>query len=143
MVASCVICHLGLIVSWDCDTANVYDGVAFQHLVDDVQEQMVVFSDTGFEKQDWNPANLCICELSFRQTTEEQNGEWNVRMFVETVLSMLTCICDFKHSRHKLWSFFETKLGFTMALFNILVQWHGFQPDENGFVRLSIAEFSL
>ena len=30
-----------------------------------------------------------------------------------------------------------------MALFNILVQWHGFQPDENGFVHLSIAEFSL
>ena len=30
-----------------------------------------------------------------------------------------------------------------MALFNILVQWHGFQPDENGFVPLSIAEFSL
>lgn len=125
--------HLGLIVSWDCDTANVYDGVAFQHLVDDVKEQMVVFSDTGFEKKDWNPANLCICE----------RGEWNVRMFVETVLSMLTYICDFKHSRHKAWLFFETKLGFTMALFNILVQWHGFQPDENGFVRLSIAEFSL
>jgi hypothetical protein len=30
-----------------------------------------------------------------------------------------------------------------MALFNILVQWHGFQPDENGFIQLSIAEFSL
>ena len=25
--------HLGLIVDWDCDTANVYDGTAFQHLV--------------------------------------------------------------------------------------------------------------
>ena len=25
--------HLGLIVDWDCDTANVYDGSAFQHLV--------------------------------------------------------------------------------------------------------------
>jgi len=125
--------HLGLIVSWDCDTANVYDGSAFQHMVNDVNDQMVVFSDTGFEKKDWNPTNLCVC----------QRGEWNVRMFVETVFSMLTYICDFKHSHHKVWSFFETKLGFTMALFNILVQWHGFQPDENGFVHLSIAEFSL
>ena len=35
------------------------------------------------------------------------------------------------------------KLGFTMALFNILVQWHGFQADKDGFVPLSIAEFSL
>jgi hypothetical protein len=30
-----------------------------------------------------------------------------------------------------------------MALFNLLVQWHGLAPDEDGFVRLSIAEFSL
>jgi len=28
--------HLGLIVAWDCDTAEVYDGAAFQQLVDDV-----------------------------------------------------------------------------------------------------------
>jgi len=125
--------HLGLIVSWDCDTDNVYDGSAFQHIVDDVKDQMIVFSDTGFEKIDWHPINLRICK----------RGEWNVRMLVETVLSMLTYVCDFKHSRHKAWEYFETKLGFTMALFNILVQWHGFQPDEEGFVHLSIAEFSL
>jgi hypothetical protein len=125
--------HLGLVVGWACDTANVYDGSAFQQLVDDVADQMVVFSDTGFEKQDWQPTNLRLCK----------RGEWNVRMVVETVLSMLTYVCDFKHSRHKVWHYFETKVGFTMALFNILVQWHGFQSDETGFVRLSIAEFSL
>ena len=79
------------------------------------------------------PPNLRIC----------QRGEWNVRMVVETVLSMLTYICDFKHARHKVWEYFKTKLGFTMALFNMLVQWKGFQPDEDGFVSLSIAEFSL
>jgi hypothetical protein len=56
---------------------------------------------------------------------------------------MLTYVCDFKHMRHKVWAYFETKLAFTVALFNLLVQWHGFQPDERGFVRLSIAEFSL
>ena len=104
---------------------------------------MIVFSDTGFEKKDWYPTNLRICQLTFRRATEEQSGEWNVRMLIETVLSMLTYVCDFKHSRHKAWEYFETKLGFTMALFNILVQWYGFQPDENGFVHLSIAEFSL
>ena len=125
--------HLGLIVDWACDTANVYDGSAFQQLVDDVADDMIVFSDLGFEKKDWQPTNLRLC----------QRGEWNVRMLVETVLSMLTYICDFKRSRHKVWSYFETKLGFTMALFNILVQWHGFQSDDYGFVPLSIAEFSL
>ncbi|MFN8440526.1 MAG: transposase [Caldilineaceae bacterium] len=45
-----VLNHLGLIVSWDCDTANVYDGSSFQQLVDDLADWMVVFSDTGFEK---------------------------------------------------------------------------------------------
>jgi hypothetical protein len=125
--------HLGLVVSWACDTANVYDGSAFQQLVDDVAEHMVVFSDTGFEKRNWQPTNLRLCK----------RGEWNVRMLVETVLSMLTYVCDFKHSRHKVWDYFETKVGFTLALFNVLVQWHGFRPDETGFVPLSIAEFSL
>lgn len=128
-----VLNHLGLIVSWDCDTANVHDGSSFQHLVDDLADFMVVFADTGFAKKDWHPTNLRICK----------RGEWNVRMLVETILSMLTYICDFKHARHKAWEYFETKLGFTMALFNILVQWYGFQPDETGFVPLSIAEFSL
>lgn len=125
--------HLGLIVAWACDTANVYDGAAFQKLVDDVADDMVVFADMSFEKKDWHPTNLRLCK----------RGEWNVRMVVETVLSMLTYICDFKHSHHKVWAYFETKLGFTMAMFNILVQWDGFQPDETGFVPLSIAEFSL
>jgi hypothetical protein len=45
-----VLNHLGLIVSWDCDTANVYDGTAFQQLVDDLADEMVVFSDTAFTK---------------------------------------------------------------------------------------------
>ena len=128
-----VLNHLGLIVSWACDTANVYDGSAFQQLVDDLADQMVIFADMAFEKKDWQPTNLKLCK----------KGTWNVRMVVETVLSMLTYICDFKHSRHKVWDYFKSKVGFTMALFNILVQWHGFQPDETGFVQLSIAEFSL
>lgn len=125
--------QLGLIVKWACDTANVYDGSAFQQMVDDVADEMIVFADMAFEKKDWHPSHLRLC----------QRGEWNVRMLVETALSMLTYICDFKHSRHKVWEFFETKVAFTMALFNILVQWHGLQPDEHGFVHLSIAEFSL
>ena len=35
------------------------------------------------------------------------------------------------------------RLAFTMAAFNVLVQWHGFQPNASGFVPLSIAEFGL
>jgi len=128
-----VLNRFGLIVSWDCDTANVYDGSAFQQLVDQLADDMVIFSDTGFAKKDWFPNNLCLC----------QRGEWNVRMVVETVLSMLTYICDFKRSRHKVWDYFKSKVGYTMALFNIVVQWDGFLPDAAGFIQLSIARFSL
>jgi hypothetical protein len=94
---------------------------------------MVVFSDTGFDKKDWHPTNLKRCK----------RGEWNTRMLLETMLSMLTTVCHFKKVAHRVWSYFENRLGYTMALFSILVQWHGLQPDDEGFVHLSIAEFSL
>jgi hypothetical protein len=44
---------------------------------------------------------------------------------------------------HRGWEYFQAHLAFAMAAFNMLVQWDGLQPDENGFVHLSIAEFSL
>jgi hypothetical protein len=40
-------------------------------------------------------------------------------------------------------SSFRSPLTFTMAAFNVLVQWHGLRPSASGFVPLSIAEFSL
>ena len=124
---------LGLIVDWDCDTANVYDGSAFQDMVEKVADQMIVFADTGFVKNDWHPHNLKICK----------RGQWNDRMRVETTLSMLTLVCHFKKVMHRKWKYFKTRLASTMALFNILVQWNGIQSDENGFVHHSIARFSL
>ena len=64
----------------------VYDGSAFQHLVEGVADEMLVLAEEGFEKLDWFPANLRVC----------QRGEWNDRMMIETVLSMLTLVCGFK-----------------------------------------------
>ena len=80
-----------------------------------------------------DPANLKVC----------RRGEGNVRMMVETVLSMLTLVCHFKKVMHRVWRYFEMRLGWTMAAFNILAQWHGLEPDKDGIVHLSIAEFSL
>jgi hypothetical protein len=94
---------------------------------------MVVCADTGFHAKVGNPPNLKVCA----------RGTWNVRMVVETVLSMLTTICHFKKVSHRVWQYFRARLAFTMALFNVLVQWHGLEPDEEGYIHLSIAEFSL
>jgi hypothetical protein len=125
--------HLGLVIDWDCATANVYDGSTFQHLVDQVVDQMVVFADLGFAKTDWEPPNLRLCE----------RGEWNDRMLIETTLSMLTLVCHFKKVMHRRWAYFKSRVGYTMALFNLLVQWHGLKPDADGLVHRTIAEFSL
>src|SRR5881409_2737903 len=122
----------GLVVAWACDTANVADNT-FQWLIRQFEERMIVLSDTGFHAAEGDPSNLKLC----------QRGEWKDRLLVETVLSMLTLVCHFKKGMHRVWEYFHARLAFTMAAFNVLVQWHGFQPYASGFVPLSIAEFSL
>lgn len=78
----------GLIVGWD--TANVHDS-HFRHLVAGVQDTMVVFADTAFHGAQEDPPNLKLCD----------RGEWNQRMLIETVLSMLTLVCHFKKVMHR------------------------------------------
>lgn len=78
-------------------------------------------------------ANLKVC----------QRKTWPVRMVVEKVLSMLTLVSHFKHVWHRVWSYFEMRLAYTVSMFNVLAQWYGLQADADGVIYLSIAEFSL
>jgi len=127
-----VLNQYGLVVAWDCATANVADNI-FQGLIRQFEEQMIVLSDTAFHAAEGDPTNLKLC----------QRGEWEDRMLVETVLSMLTVVLHFKKVTHRVWTSFQARLAFTMAAFNLLVQWHGLLPNASGFVPLSIAEFGL
>lgn len=122
----------GLIVAWDYAAANVTDN-AFQPLIAEFADEMIILADTGFHAKTGDPANMQVC----------RRGTKNVRMVVETVLSMLTTVCRLKKVSHRTWSALHARLGFTLALFNILVQWEGFPVDADGIVHLSIAEFSL
>jgi hypothetical protein len=122
----------GLVVAWACAPTNVADNT-FQWLIRQFEEQMIILSDTAFHAAEGDPANLKLC----------QRGEWQDRMLVETVLSMLTGVCHFKRVMHRIWAYFHARLAFTMAAFNVLVQWHGFQPSASGFVPLSMVELSL
>ncbi len=122
----------GLIVDWDCDTDNVHDST-FQALISQFEDSMIVLTDSNFHAKAGDPANMKVCA----------RGTWNVRMVVETVLSMLTTVSHFKKVGHRVWDYFRARLAFTMATFNLLVQWYGLQPDDNGFIHLSIAEFGL
>lgn len=127
-----VLNQFGLITAWDCDTANVAANT-FQPLVEQFNESMVVLVDPGFHAKAGDPPNMKICD----------RGTWNTRMLVETVLSMLTLVSHFKKVMHRVWAYFQARLAFTMAMFNVLVQWNGLQPDEDGMIHLSIAPFAL
>ena len=124
--------QLGLVAAWDCDTANVHD-TRFHHLIERFTDRMVVLGDMGFHSAKRDPANLKLC----------RRGEWNERMKVETVLSMLTVVCHIKKMRHRVWDYFKARLAYLIAAFNILTQWNGLCPDKQGVVRLSIAQFTL
>ena len=65
--------------------------------------RMIVLSDTGFHAAEGDPANLKLC----------QRGEWEDRMLVETVLSMLTLVCHLKKVMHRGWAYFQARLAFT------------------------------
>jgi hypothetical protein len=122
----------GLVVGWECATANVHDN-NFQPLIKEFEDVMILLSDMAFHSADGDPKNLKLCK----------RGTWNVRMIVETTFSMLTLISHFKKMMHRVWAYFETRLAYSMAMFNVLVSWYGLQYDKDGVLHLSIAEFSL
>jgi hypothetical protein len=119
-------------VAWDYAAANVADN-AFQPLIIEFADEMIILADTGFHATTGDPANMQVC----------QRGTRNVRMVIETVLSMLTTVCRLKKVSHRTWPALHARLGFTLALFNILVQWDGLPVDADGIIHLSIAPLSL
>ena len=122
----------GLVVAWDWATANVYDHT-LQPLIRQVEEQMRVLSDAAFQARAGDPSHRTRCG----------RGEWNDRMRIDTVLSMLTVVSHFKKVRHRAWASFQARLALTMAAFPVLAQGDGLPVNADGFVPLSIAEFSL
>ncbi|NJM05233.1 hypothetical protein HC891_01855 [Candidatus Gracilibacteria bacterium] len=128
----CVLNQWGLVVDWACATANVHDST-FQPLIKQFEDVMIVLTDTGFHANHGDPSNMKVC----------RRGTWNDRMTIETVLSMLTVVCHFKKVGHRGWDYVVARLPFTLAAFNLLVQWDGLPIDDQGRIHVSIARFSL
>ena len=121
----------GLACAWDCSTANVYDAAAFLPLVSKFDGQMIVLGDGNFHaaaSKGGDPPNLKVCK---RKT-------WCQRMIVETMLSMITTVCHAKKMAHRTWTYLQAHVAYTLAAFNVLLQWDG---TENA--KFSIAPFSL
>ena len=127
-----VVPHLGEIIGWVWAPANAHD-TWFRPLLDVFDGRTALFSDTGFHSAQGDPANLKVC----------RRGERNDRMLIETVLSMLTVVCHAKKMRHRLAEYFQVHVGLMAAAFNLLIGWSGLSANGDGFVPLSIAEFSL
>jgi len=127
-----VLVKWGLVVGFATETANVSDK-DFNPLLKKYEEEMFIFTDTGFADQDGVPENVKICE----------RGTWNMRMVVEGVFSLLTRVCQSKKMYHRVWEYFEMRIGFLVALFNLLVVWNGMNFDKKGYFHHSIKEFML
>ena len=81
--------------------------------------------------------------LNLNFETLSKKGTWNERMCVETVLPMLTIVCDLKRIRHKLSEYVQARLSYVTAMFNVLLNlFHKLHPEADPF-KMSIAEFSL
>lgn len=122
----------GRIVAWESASANVSD-TKLTEMIRQFEDEMIVLSDTGFHAKVGDPANLKVCK----------RGEWNERMVIETLWSMLTIVCHTKKMLQRAWPYLKARLAFTAATFNVLVDWDGLVADEHGKVHLSIAQFSL
>ena len=58
----------GLICAWDCATANIHDSY-FHALIAQIQDQMIVLTDTGFHAKTGDPDNMKV----------SPRGTWNTR----------------------------------------------------------------
>jgi hypothetical protein len=122
----------GRIVAWADATANVHDS-AFHPLIARFAGQSLVLTDGNFHRKAGDPANMKVCG----------RGTWPQRILVETVLSLLTRVCQLKRASHRVWTYFQAHLAFAVAVFNLLAAWDGLRPDAHGVTRLSLARFSL
>ncbi|MBW3622223.1 MAG: hypothetical protein KY468_02305 [Armatimonadetes bacterium] len=95
--------------------------------------------DQRGEIVDWACDTTNVYDATFHPLIEQ----FDVRMLVETVFSILTNVCGFKRARHRVWDFFQARLALAMAAYHLLIRWEGLKPDEDGFIRLSIARFSF
>jgi len=122
----------GRVCAWRCETANVHDK-HFRSLIEPFDQQMIVLTDNGFHGERGDPANMKVC----------QRRTWAGRMLVETVLSMLTVVCDIKRMRHRVWRYFAMHLGWTLAAFNLMLDEAARHADKNDRPTFSIAQYVL
>jgi hypothetical protein len=99
----------GEVVAWDWNTANTADQ-RFVQVAAPFEGLTITLADTGFNAVG-RPANLKLCA----------RGEWNERMLIETVLSLVHRVCRLKYLWHRTQPYLAMHLAYVAALFNALL----------------------
>jgi hypothetical protein len=99
----------GEVVAWDWNTANTADQ-RFAPVAAPFAETTITLADLGFAAVE-RPLNLKLCA----------RGEWNERMLVETVLSLVHRVCRLKYLWHRARPYLQMHLAYVAALFNALL----------------------
>jgi hypothetical protein len=99
----------GEVVAWDWNTANTADQ-RFAPVAAPFAEGTISLADLGFAAVE-RPPNLKLCA----------RGEWNERMLVETVLSLVHRVCRLKYLWHRARRYLQMHLAYVAALFNALL----------------------
>jgi hypothetical protein len=99
----------GEVVAWAWNTANAGDQT-FARLAAPLDGLSITLADQGFAARS-RPANLKICA----------RGQWNERMLIETVLSLVHRVCHLKYLWHRSRAYLQMHLAYVAALFNALL----------------------
>lgn len=99
----------GEVIAWAWNTANTADQ-RFAPVAAPFQNGTLTLADTGFNAVD-RPPNIKLC----------RRGEWNERMLVETMFSLVRRVCRLKYLWHRTRPYLEMHLAYVAALFNALL----------------------
>ena len=99
----------GEVVAWDWNTANTADQ-RFAPVAAPFADETITLADRGFAAVD-RPSNLKLCA----------RGQWNERMLIETVLSLVHRVCRLKYLWHRARPYLQMHLAYVAALFNALL----------------------
>ena len=70
----------------------------------------ITLADESFNARD-RPPNIKLCH----------RGQWNERMLIETVLSLVHRVCHLKYLWHRTWSYLQMHLAYVAGVFNALL----------------------
>jgi hypothetical protein len=122
----------GEVVAWDWNTANTADQ-RFAPVAAPFSAATITLADLGFAAVD-RPPNLKLCA----------RGEWNERMLVETVLSLVHRVCRLKYLWHRARPYLQMHLAYVAALFNALLALNQqLEPTPDAAPWPHIAQYSL